>query len=47
MKIYLLMCLNDVIGDTYYTDEEEIKRLVEEGNAKMGGDVWYKTLTEN
>jgi hypothetical protein len=47
MKIYLFMCLNDVIGDRYYTNEDEVKKLVEEANEKHGGDFWCKTLTSN
>lgn len=47
MVIYLFMCLNDVIGDTYYTSEDEVKQLVEEANNKYFGDFWYKTLTMN
>lgn len=47
MKIYLFMCLNDVIGETYYTDEDEVKRLVEEANINFGGDFGYMTLTKN
>lgn len=48
LKIYLLMCLNDVIGDNYYTDESEVKKLVDEANAYVGGgDFWYKSLTKN
>lgn len=43
-NIYLFMNLNDVIGDTYYTDEEEVKKIVEESNEKYVGDFWYKTL---
>ena len=46
MKIYLFMCLNDVLGDTYFTDEEQVKKLVDEANEEYGGDFWYKTLTE-
>jgi hypothetical protein len=47
MKIYLFMSLNDVLGDTYYTNEEEVKRLVEDANKEYGGDFWYKTLEKN
>lgn len=47
MKIYLLMHLNEVIGDRYFTNEEDIKKLVEEINSKQGGEFWYKTLTNN
>lgn len=45
MKIYLLMCLNDVIGDVYYTDIEVVKSLVEKANDLAGGDFWYKEMT--
>lgn len=50
MTIYLFMCLNDVLGDTYFTDEEDVKMLVEKANKEYGedcGDFWYKTLTAN
>lgn len=44
MKIYLFMCLNDVVGDTYYTDKKEVEKLVEEAG---GGDFWCKEISEN
>lgn len=48
MKIYLFMCLNDVIGDVYYTNEEEVKKLIKEANELYGeGDFWCKTLEKN
>lgn len=47
MKIYLFMCLNDVLGETYYTDEEQVKKLVDEANEEYGGDFWYMTLEQN
>ena len=50
MKIYLFMCLNDVIGDTYYTDKEEVEKLVKMTNAEYGKncrDFWYKELINN
>lgn len=40
------MNLNDVIGDEYYTDEEEVAKRVEKCNKIVGGDFWYKTLTK-
>lgn len=46
-EIYLFMNLNEVLGDTYYTDVEEVKKLVDEANAEYGGDFWYKTVTPN
>lgn len=45
MKIYLFMSLNDVVGDRYYTDKDEVEKLVEEANKEHGGDFWYKTLS--
>lgn len=48
MKIYIIMCLNDIIGDTYYTDEEVVSKRVESIKEVAGnGDFWYKTLTGN
>lgn len=43
-EIYLLMNLNEVLGDGYYTDKEKIKKLVDKANAEHGGDFWYKTV---
>lgn len=47
-NIYLVMCLNDVIGNEYYTKEEEAAKKVEEILLVTGayGDFWYKTLTK-
>lgn len=45
-KIFLFMCLNDVIGNEYYTDEEEVARQVEAANELVGGDFWYMTLNK-
>lgn len=44
MKIYLFMCLNEVVDDVYYTDEEIVKDLVEQANKINGGDFWYKEM---
>jgi len=42
------MCLNDIVGDGYYTSEDEVIKLVGEANEKSGGgDFWYKTLESN
>lgn len=49
MKIYILMCLNDVIGNEYYTDEDAIVKKVDEMNASYEGgygDIGYMTLTK-
>lgn len=46
-KVYVFMCLNDIVSDTFCTDENEIKRLVEEANEEHGGDFWYKELVRN
>jgi hypothetical protein len=39
------MCLGDVVGSEYYTDESEAARIVEELNNEYGGDFGYKKLT--
>lgn len=45
MKVYLLMCLNDVIGDTGYTNEDTAKKLVDEANEETkSNDFWYQTI---
>ncbi len=47
MKVYLFMCLDNIIGDKYYTNEEDVKKLVEKANADCEcGDFWYQSLTE-
>lgn len=37
-KIYIFMHLNEIVSDIFYTDEDEIKKLVEEANSEHGGD---------
>lgn len=45
MKIYLFMCLNSIIGDRYYVNEEDVKKLVKKANTEYDcGDFWYQTL---
>lgn len=49
MEIYLLMCLNDIVGTYYYTDKEEVEKMADRYNNEFdgGGDFWCATLTMN
>lgn len=42
--IYLVMCLNDVVGEVFYTDKTLAEREVNLLNEKYGGDFWVKSL---
>lgn len=44
--IYLVMCLNDIIGGVYYTDKALAEREVNLLNEKYGGDFWIKELVK-
>lgn len=45
MKIYVLMCLNDIVSDTCYTSKEKVEKLVNEANRETGSrDFWYEEL---
>lgn len=45
MKIYVLMCLEELVGDNYYMNEEEAeKELYRALEATGSGDFWIKEL---
>jgi hypothetical protein len=44
-KIFVIMCLNDIIDDTFYTDEDKVIDRVNHFNKiTRTGSYWYKTL---
>lgn len=45
MKIFVMMFLDKIVDDTYYTDEVKISKRVEGLNEIVGANkYWYKTL---
>lgn len=43
-KIYVIMCLEEIVSDTCYSNEIDAMREVKLANANFGGDFWYKEL---
>jgi hypothetical protein len=45
-KVYVIMWFNDMIENTFYTDENKVSERVERLNTIFNDGYWYKTLTK-
>lgn len=41
-KVYVIMCLGEIVSNTCYENEIDAIREVRMANAEFGGDFWYK-----